>query len=111
MMALSEPLNTDGVSQISLDVRGKLDDVFDGNQRVVAVVIQRRTCAASMSRADVTDATGGRDVRSPRDQRRAPAAAAAALAQLAEPPTRSCSPWVSLGWLAATVPVGLVERC
>jgi hypothetical protein len=37
----SEPLNTDGVSQISLDVRGKLDDVFDGNQRVVAVVIQR----------------------------------------------------------------------
>lgn len=37
----SDPLNVNGVSEISLDVRGELGDVFDGNERVVAVVIQR----------------------------------------------------------------------
>jgi hypothetical protein len=37
----SDPLGVDGVSEISLDVQGELGDVFDGNQRVVAVVIQR----------------------------------------------------------------------
>jgi hypothetical protein len=37
----SEPLNVDGVSELSLDVQGELGDVFDGNERVVAVVIQR----------------------------------------------------------------------
>ena len=37
----SVPLNIDGVSEIDLRVRGELDDVFDGSQRVVGVVIQR----------------------------------------------------------------------
>jgi hypothetical protein len=37
----SDPLNINGVSEISLNVRGELGDVFDGNERVVAVVIQR----------------------------------------------------------------------
>lgn len=37
----SDPLNVNGVSEISLDVKGELADVFDGNERVVAVVIQR----------------------------------------------------------------------
>ena len=40
-MVRSDPLGVDGVSDISLDVRGELGDVFDGNERVVAVVIQR----------------------------------------------------------------------
>ena len=37
----SEPLNVNRVSEISLDVTGELEDVFDGNERIVAVVIQR----------------------------------------------------------------------
>jgi hypothetical protein len=37
----SDPLKVDRVSEISLKVKGKLEDVFDGNERVVAVVIQR----------------------------------------------------------------------
>jgi hypothetical protein len=37
----SDPLNVNRVSEISLDVQGELDDVFDGSERVVAVVIQR----------------------------------------------------------------------
>jgi hypothetical protein len=37
----SDPLNVDGVSEITLKVQGELEDVFDGNERVVAVVIQR----------------------------------------------------------------------
>jgi hypothetical protein len=37
----SEPLNLSRVSEISLEVKGELEDVFDGNERVVAVVIQR----------------------------------------------------------------------
>jgi hypothetical protein len=37
----SDPLNINRVSEITLEVRGELEDVFDGNERVVAVVIQR----------------------------------------------------------------------
>jgi hypothetical protein len=37
----SDPLNINRVSELSLDVRGELEDVFDGNERIVAVVIQR----------------------------------------------------------------------
>jgi hypothetical protein len=37
----SDPLGIDSVSEISLEVQGELEDVFDGNERVVAVVIQR----------------------------------------------------------------------
>jgi hypothetical protein len=37
----SDPLNVNGVSELSLNVQGELGDVFDGNERVVAVVIQR----------------------------------------------------------------------
>jgi len=37
----SDPLNINRVSEIALEVKGELEDVFDGNQRVVAVVIQR----------------------------------------------------------------------
>jgi hypothetical protein len=37
----SEPLNVDRVTEISLDVKGELEDVFDGSERIVAVVIQR----------------------------------------------------------------------
>ena len=37
----SDPLGVDRVSEVSLDVKGELGDVFDGNERVVAVVIQR----------------------------------------------------------------------
>lgn len=37
----SVPLNVDRVSEISLDIRGELADVFDGSERVIAVVIQR----------------------------------------------------------------------
>ena len=37
----SDPLKIDAVSEMSLKARGELSDVFDGNERVVAVVIQR----------------------------------------------------------------------
>ena len=37
----SDPLKVDRVSEISLKVRGELEDVFDGNERIVAVVIER----------------------------------------------------------------------
>ena len=37
----SEPLNVDRVSEVSLKARGELGDVFDGNEHIVAVVIQR----------------------------------------------------------------------
>jgi hypothetical protein len=37
----SDPFNVNRVSEISLDVKGELEDVFDGNERIVAVVIQR----------------------------------------------------------------------
>ena len=33
-------MNIDRVSEISVNVRGELEDVFDGTERVVAVVIQ-----------------------------------------------------------------------
>lgn len=36
----SVPMNVDRVSEISLNIRGELEDVFDGTERVVAVVIQ-----------------------------------------------------------------------
>jgi hypothetical protein len=37
----SDPLKVNRVSEISLKVTGELEDVFDGNERVVAVVIER----------------------------------------------------------------------
>jgi hypothetical protein len=37
----SDPLGVNSVTEISLDVQGELADVCDGNERVVAVVIQR----------------------------------------------------------------------
>src|SRR5262245_13152880 len=37
----SDPLKIKRVSEISLKVQGELEDVFDGNQRIVAVVIER----------------------------------------------------------------------
>jgi hypothetical protein len=37
----SDPLNVNNVTEITVDVEGELEDVFDGNERVVAVVIQR----------------------------------------------------------------------
>ena len=37
----SDPLNVDRVSEVTLTAKGELEDVFDGNERVVAVVIQR----------------------------------------------------------------------
>jgi hypothetical protein len=37
----SNPLKINAVSEMSLKVQGELSDVFDGNERVVAVVIQR----------------------------------------------------------------------
>jgi hypothetical protein len=37
----SDPLGVDGVAEITLEVTGELADVFDGDQRVVAVFIQR----------------------------------------------------------------------
>jgi hypothetical protein len=36
----SDPLGVNRVSELGLDVKGELEDVFDGNERVVAVVIQ-----------------------------------------------------------------------
>ena len=40
-VARSDPLGVNTVSELSLEVRGELADVFDGTERVVAVVIQR----------------------------------------------------------------------
>jgi hypothetical protein len=37
----SDPLGVNGVTEITVDVRGELADVFDGTQRVVAVFLQR----------------------------------------------------------------------
>ena len=37
----SDPLGVNRVSELGIEVKGELDDVFDGNERVVAVVIQR----------------------------------------------------------------------
>jgi hypothetical protein len=37
----SDPLNVNRVSELSVEVKGELEDVFDGHERVVAVVIQR----------------------------------------------------------------------
>jgi hypothetical protein len=37
----SDPLNVDRVSELMLTAEGELEDVFDGSERVVAVVIQR----------------------------------------------------------------------
>jgi len=37
----SDPLSINRVSHLTFDVNGELSDVFDGNQRVVAVVVQR----------------------------------------------------------------------
>jgi hypothetical protein len=37
----SDPLNVDRVTEISLDVKGELEDVFDDSERIVAIVIQR----------------------------------------------------------------------
>jgi hypothetical protein len=37
----SDPLNVSRLSELSVNVKGELEDVFDGNERVVAVVIQR----------------------------------------------------------------------
>jgi hypothetical protein len=37
----SDPMKVNRVSEISLNVKGELEEVFDGNERVVAVVIQR----------------------------------------------------------------------
>jgi hypothetical protein len=37
----SDPMGVNRVSELTLRVRGELEDVFDGNEHVVAVVIQR----------------------------------------------------------------------
>jgi hypothetical protein len=37
----SDPMNVNGVTEMDLETEGELNDVFDGNQRVVGVVIQR----------------------------------------------------------------------
>jgi hypothetical protein len=37
----SDPMKVDRVSEISLKVTGELEDVFDGNERIVAVVVER----------------------------------------------------------------------
>ena len=37
----SDPLDINRVSEIDLRVRGELGDIFDGGERIVAVVIQR----------------------------------------------------------------------
>jgi hypothetical protein len=37
----SDPMHVDRVSEPSFDVKGELEDVFDGNERFVAAVIQR----------------------------------------------------------------------
>jgi hypothetical protein len=37
----SDPLGVNRVTDISLKVTGELEDVFDGKERIVAVVIQR----------------------------------------------------------------------
>jgi hypothetical protein len=40
-VARSDPMKINRVSEISLTVKGELEDVFNGSERVVAVVIQR----------------------------------------------------------------------
>jgi hypothetical protein len=40
----SDPLNVNRVSELSVNVKGELEDVFDGSEHV-AVVIQRVRCA------------------------------------------------------------------
>jgi hypothetical protein len=40
-IARSDPMNINVVSEITLTAKGELADIFDGSQRVVAVVIQR----------------------------------------------------------------------
>jgi len=40
-VARSDPLGVNTVSELHLTVQGELADVFDGTERVVAVVIQR----------------------------------------------------------------------
>jgi hypothetical protein len=40
-VVLSLPLDINTVSDVDLTVRGELTDVFDGNERIVGVVIQR----------------------------------------------------------------------
>jgi hypothetical protein len=37
----SDPMKINRVSEISLTVKGELEDVFDGNERVIGVIIQR----------------------------------------------------------------------
>src|SRR5262245_1720908 len=37
----SGPMNIDGVTEMNLEAKGELKDVFDGSQRVVGVVVQR----------------------------------------------------------------------
>jgi hypothetical protein len=46
----SDSLKVDHVTEITLTVKGELEDVFDGNERVVAVVIQRPYMTRSYSR-------------------------------------------------------------
>jgi hypothetical protein len=46
----SDALKVDHVTEITLTVKGELEDVFDGNERVVAVVIQRPYMTRSYSR-------------------------------------------------------------
>ena len=40
-IVLSVPMNVNGVTEINLKAKGELADIFDGNERVVGVVIQR----------------------------------------------------------------------
>jgi hypothetical protein len=40
-IVLSDPMNVNGVTEIDLEAKGELADVFDGSERVVGVVIQR----------------------------------------------------------------------
>jgi hypothetical protein len=41
MSSAATPLGVNRVAEISIEVKGELEDVFNGNERVVAVVIQR----------------------------------------------------------------------
>ena len=45
----SDPLNINRVSELSVNVKGELEDVFDGSERVVAVVGQ---CSGMSPEAD-----------------------------------------------------------
>jgi len=49
-VARSDPLGVNTVSELSLTVRGELAEVFDGTERVAAMVIQRPTCGRCTSR-------------------------------------------------------------